>query len=60
VKKWQDDKRFIAWLIKMQYAYRDGKKIKHYGGGAFGSDGKAIGMVLYMYEAWCAVLEKKK
>ena len=48
--KWRDDTEFLEWMISMQYAERNGKKICHY----FGSDGKADGIILYMYEAWCA------
>jgi hypothetical protein len=48
VKKWQDDKAFVAWLVSQQYAYPEGDKLKHH----FGGDG----IILYMFEAWCAAL----
>jgi hypothetical protein len=50
VRRWQDSKGFVRWLIKMQYAYREGTKIRHH----FGSDGKSDGIILYMWEAWRA------
>lgn len=50
-KRWQDDTRFVAWLIKKQYAYKLSDRIvTHFSGD---------GIVLYMYEAWCAAKEKK-
>lgn len=52
MKKWQTDKRFVAWLIKKQYARLEGGKIFHY----FTGDG----IILYMYEAWCAGKEAKR
>jgi hypothetical protein len=44
--RWYDDKRFVAWLVEMEYVYREGTKLKHH----FSGDG----IVLYMYEAWTA------
>lgn len=52
MKKWQDDKRFVAWLVSQEYAYWFEKVLKHH----FTGDG----IILYMYEAWCAALEKRK
>ena len=47
---WRDDEAFVEWMISMQYAYRDGEKIKHY----FDRDGIVAGTILYMWEAWRA------
>jgi hypothetical protein len=45
LKRWQDDKRFVRWLIETEYAKSDNGKIQ-----LNMSDGSYI----YMWEAWRA------
>jgi len=46
-KKWQQDKRFCAWIVSVEYARHDGKKTKPL---------LTEGACVYMWEAWLASL----
>jgi hypothetical protein len=52
--RWQDDSDFVRWMYSRNYLLVDPSdgKIKHH----FTGDG----IILYMYEAWCAGLASQK
>jgi hypothetical protein len=43
--KWQDDKAFCAWLLKVRYAEKKEDEMKPF---------LNLGGILYMHEAWFA------
>jgi hypothetical protein len=51
-KRWQDDKPFVAWLVRQEYAYWFKDVLKHH----FTGDG----VLLYMHEAWQAALSTRR
>ena len=46
--RWQEDKKFCGWLIGMRYAEKGPKAPEPF---------LSNGVVLFMYEAWCARME---
>ena len=49
--RWQDDEDFCSWLLAMRYAEeRDGKMFPF----------MALGMILYMHEAWVKGKERER
>tara|TARA_R110000751_G_scaffold281490_1_gene384083 strand:- start:182 stop:370 length:189 start_codon:yes stop_codon:yes gene_type:complete len=49
--RWQDDEDFSSWLLAMRYAeVRDGKMFPF----------MALGMILYMHEAWVKGKERER
>jgi hypothetical protein len=48
--KWQDDKAFCAWLLKVRYAEVRNEKMFPF---------MALGMILYMHEAYREGLKAK-
>lgn len=55
--RWRDDKDFVAWLARADYAVLGNGKAQL--GGVVGPNGSE-GIVLYMHEAWCAGRREKE
>jgi hypothetical protein len=46
--RWQEDEKFCKWLLSKRYAEKGQKGIRPF---------LTNGVVLFMYEAWCARME---
>ena len=54
-KRWQNDQRFVQWLLSKQYAQMADKR-----GGLEVQTYLTLGTMLYLYEAWAAGVEYGK